>query len=61
MSDAPVSFSKAANLDTQIGVDLCIMVNGGKIRLDAALEKDEPATKAFMEAVAVLLGLTKST
>jgi hypothetical protein len=60
MSEAPVSFSKAANLETEIGVDLCILVNGGKIKLDAALPKDAPATKAFMDAVAALLGLKEA-
>jgi hypothetical protein len=54
MSEAPVSFSKAANPETEIGVDLCILVNGGKIKLDMALQKDAPRTKEFLEAVDLL-------
>lgn len=60
MSEAPVSFSKAANPETEIGVDLCLLVNGGKIKLDMALQKDAPATQAFMDAVAVLIGLKEA-
>lgn len=56
----PVSFSKAANPETEIGVDLCIRVNGGVIKLDMALQKDAPSTQQFMDAVAVLMGLKDS-
>jgi hypothetical protein len=54
MSEAPVSFFNAANLDTEIGVQLFIQLAQGTIKLDLALPKDAPETQAFMNAANVL-------
>lgn len=56
MSEAPESFAKAANPETEIGVEMCIRLGKGTIKLDMALAKNAESTTQFMKAVALLSG-----
>lgn len=54
MTEAPDSFARAANPETEIGVEMCIRIGKGTIKLDMALPKDAASTLQFMGAVDVL-------